>query len=236
LSGTLREALAIIACVAVSLTVLHASPKDGPWPAEASAEFLYGIPAGLDLEELVDRPKLVGTVNHIFNDTVSGERRMSGYAEVVAVYDLPLEKMLAVGLDFGSYPGFMPRVLHARVERQDGSTYQAYYDTGIKLLGIEISYKVRSESTVERLEGGAAGIRSRMLESLDGSLYENYNSFYLEPIIVKGKLMTFIRYFNRPGIRRPSAGTLQIVRLFAASEAKAQVAAIAKQTVRERDR
>ena len=228
-----RLAAAILGAV-LCATQSWAGPKADERPSQEAAEYLYGMPEGLtaeDLRKLIDNPKLIGMKYHVFNDAATGERRVGGYAEVIAVYDAPIQHLVDATIDFEGYPRFMPRILEARLDSCDGTTYHLWYNSGIKLLGVEISFKLRSESIIDRLEGGAVAVRSRMLESLDGGLYEHYNSFYMEPLVLNGRSMTFVRYFNRPGIRKPSLGTLQIVRLFSPSEVKAQVSSIGREAI-----
>jgi hypothetical protein len=230
-------AILAVGIIGIMVRVLPAwaNPKVDDRPAEASAEYLYGMPGGMDgeqLKDLIDNPRLIGMKYYIFNEVVTGERRVGGYAEVIAVYDTPIQHMFDATVDFEGYPRFVPRILDARLDSSDGIRYRLWYDSGIRLLGFEILFKIKAESVIERMEGGAVGVRSRMLESIDGGLYEHFNSFYLEPLVIDGKPMTFVRYFNRPGIRKPTIGTLQIVRLFSPSEARAQVSAIGREAVR----
>jgi len=222
--------LAVLVTAAFPLP-LAAAPSDAR-PPQASAEFMFGIPAGTDLEKIVDKPLLVGTHNYVFTDPAGGERRLGGYAEVVAVYDIPLEELVAVSLDFESFPDFVPRIYGTKILSRSGQVWRLQYNAGIKFLGIDVTYDSVFETIVEQLPGGGVGIRSHMLESLDDSAYEAYNSFYFCPVTVRGKTMTFIRYFDRPGIRKPSAGMLQVLNLFAPPEARGQVSAIAKEAVR----
>jgi hypothetical protein len=234
LKSTSKLAAAILVIV-LGAARSWAGPQANEQTAETSAEYLYGMPGGLsedDLEELIDAPRLVGMHYRLFNDAATGERRVGGYAEVIAVYDTAMQYLVDTVSDFEGYPRFVPRILEAGLDSIDGARYRVRYDTGVRLLGMEIGFKVRSESVIEQLDGGSVAVRSRMLESLDGGLYENYNSFYMEPVVIDGRPMTFIRYFNRPGIRKPTPGTLQIVQLFSPSEARAQVSAIGREAVR----
>jgi hypothetical protein len=221
-----------MAIMAVSAADVEAAPVDSKLPPEASAEYLFGMTPGMDLERFVDRPRLVDTVNYVFTDPASGERRLAGYAEVVAVYDIPLTDLVAVATDFAASSSYAPRIMESFIQRQDGADYHLYYKVGIKFMGIEVSFRSTFTSTVERLGGGAVGIRSRLTESIDESEYEHYTSIYFAPVTVNGRTMTMIRYFNRPGIRNPSAGMLQVLNIFAPPEARGQVAAIAKEAVR----
>ncbi len=168
----------------------------------------------------------------MFNDPVSGERRLGGYAEVVMVYDGPLDELLNVALDFEAAPEYVPRILVADIRNHDGSVYDIYYNTGIRFLGMEIAFESIYRTDFTYLSGGAFGIRSRLLESMDDLAYEHYISYYFEPVIVGGKPMTFIRYFNRPGLKRPTLGLLQVLDIFTPPEIRAQVSALVKEAAR----
>lgn len=199
-------------------------------PPEAAAALLYGVPDGLDLASIVGKPTLLGTVNYVFKD--GDEKRLAGYADVVAVYDLPMDAMLAVLLDFEAAPKYVPHILEATVRRRGPDGAEIYYKSGFRILGIEISYESIFLTTVDRLDGGAVGVRSLMLDSLDGRSFEHYTSTYLEPVVVGGRTMTFVRYFNRPGLRKPGLGLLQVLNLFVSPEAKAQLDALEEETRR----
>ncbi len=199
-------------------------------PPEAAAALLYGVPEGIDLASIVGKPTLLGTTNYIFKD--GDERRLAGYVDVVAVYDLPIDAMAAALLDFEAAPGYVPHILEATVRRRGSDGAEIYYKSGFRILGIEISYESVFLTAVDRLEGGAIGLRSLMLDSLDGRSFEHYTSTYLEPVVVGGRAMTFVRYFNRPGLRKPALGLLQVLNVFVSPEAKAQLDALEGETRR----
>jgi len=210
----------------------QAAPDDKPRPPEATARHLYGIPVGIDLEKLVGKPTLAGTFYYTFKDSVTSKRYLAGYAEVHAVFDIPLEQLVAVSLDFESFPTYVPRITGARVLSCDGSSWQLHYNVGIKFMGMGVEYESVFETVRESLPAGAVGTRSRMVRSLDESEFEHFTSYYFCPVTVDGKLMTFVRYFNRRGVIGPTPGMLQVLNLFAAPEAKGQVTALAKEAVR----
>lgn len=196
----------------------------------AYPEFLYGIPPGLDLDSLIDKPMLVDFDYYVFKDSVTGEKRLSGFAEVVAVYAFAMQDLLDVSLDFESYPSFVPRIFATTILSREGQQYRLKYNAGIKFLGISVTYDSIFDSVLETLPDGGLGLRSALVNSLDDASYEHFTSFYFCPVTVQGKTMTFVRYFNRPGIKRPSVGMLQLLNLFTPSAARGQVAAIAKET------
>lgn len=228
-----------LAC-AVTLALLAGAPGDPSWaapvakprPPEVAAQHLYGIPAGVDLARLVGRPTLAGIYNYVFTDPVAGDRRLAGYAEVLAVFDIPLDQLVAVSLDFESYPSYAPRITDTKILSCDGSVWQLRYKVGIKFMGLGVNYESIFETVRESLPSGAVGMRSRLVSSVDESEFEHFTSYYFCPVTVNGKVMTFIRYFNRPGVIEPSPGMLQVLNLFAAPEAKGQVSALAKEAVR----
>jgi len=231
----MRFAVSVAASAAIALFALgqpgHAAPTAAT-QAKLAAEYLYGLPEGLELAELVDKPRLLGTTHHLFRDEATGERRLTGYADVVAVYDVPLDSLVAVAGDFASYPSFVPRIIEATVQGHDGPIWRVHYNVGIRFLGVGVSYRSVFDSIIEHLEGGAVGIRSWQVQSLDGGLYESYNSFYFAPVTINGRTMCFVRYFNRPGICNPGLGVLQVLDLFTPPESKAQLAAIVNEARR----
>ncbi|HUW70631.1 MAG TPA: hypothetical protein VMX33_10380 [bacterium] len=235
----MRFALSGIAAAAIALLTFGQPVMAAPIATTRetlTAEYLYGVPAGLDMSALVDKPRLLGTTHQLFQDETTGERRLTGYAEAVAVYDMPLESLVAVACDFASYPSFVPRILEATVQGRDGPVWRVRYNVGIRFLGVEVAYRSIFDSTIEHLDDGAVGVRAWQVQSLDGGLYESYNSFYFAPVTVNGKTMCFVRYFNRPGIRRPGFGLLQVLDLFTPPESRAQVAAIANEARRRAPR
>lgn len=231
----MRLAVSVAAGVMIALSVLgqpaHAAPAADAEPRLAAA-CLYGVPDGLELAELVDKPRLLGTTHVLFRDEATGERRLTGYADAVAVYDMPLDSLVAAASDFAAYPSFVPRIIEATVEGRDGPIWRVRYNVGIRFLGVEVSYRSIFNSIIEQLGGGAVGMRSWQIQSLDGGLYESFTSLYFAPVTVHGKTMCFVRYFNRPGIRRPGFGLLQVLDLFTPPESRAQIAAIAAEARR----
>lgn len=226
------SAITALMLAGIFLPPLWATPVGKPRPPEAAAQHLYGIPVGVDFEKLVGKPTLVGTFYYTFKDSVSSKRHLAGYAEVHAVFDIPLEKLMAVCLDFESYPTYVPRVTGTRVLSSDGSSWQLLYTVGIKFMGLGLKYESIFETILESLPAGAVGLRSRLVRSIDESEFEHFTSYYFCPVTVNGKVMTFVRYFNRPGIIGPTPGMLQVLNLFAAPEARGQVSAIAKEATR----
>ncbi|MDX9898609.1 MAG: hypothetical protein RBT62_06795 [Spirochaetia bacterium] len=227
-------ALALAACLPLAV---FASPGAGPESSDkASAEYLYGIPSGLNLNTIIDKPLILGWTNYVFKDSASGEKRLGGYADVVAIYDISMQELLDVSIDFESYPSFVPRIYGTSILSQDGQRYRLLYNAGIKFLGLHVTYDSVFETVLEYLPDGGAGLRSWLIASLDDGSYEHFTSFYFCPVTVQGRTMTFMRYFNRPGIKHPSAGMLQVLNLFTPPEARSQVSAIAREAERRSGR
>lgn len=199
-------------------------------PAPASGwDTRYWIPAGTDLSALVDDPEIIEARQYLFSEPASGERRIAGYVDLHAVYDLPLSDILPVVLDVEALPDYMPFILEATVTARSADGYTASYLAGISFLGMKVAYRTVAESRVTRFADGSVGIASHLVESVDGNMYEHYTSWYLATVSVGGKPMTYIRYYNRPGIRKPFAGMLSIAKTFTPPNSKGQVTATIKE-------
>ncbi len=212
--------------------LIFAAPDDKPRPPETASRHQFGIPPGIKLEKLIGKPTLLNKFYFVFNDPVSGESRISGFADAVAVYDLPIEGFIAVMLACEAQSGFIPYFMKVKILERGASEDLIEYKTGIKFLGIEASYNSIFGSTFERIEGGAVGFRSRLVESIDGKEFEHYTSYYFAPVTVNGKVMTFFRYFNRPGVRKPMPGMVEGMRFFIPFAIEGHIAALAKEVAR----
>lgn len=195
-------------------------------------EFHYGIAPGSDLTALARRGRVLGSKNFTFTDEASGERRLSGYGEYHAVYPATVEDLLSVLLDIPAYPDVLPMILEASLLETRGNHYVSRVSSGISLPGFKQIYTVTSEAVVERFPDGSVGLRSFLLHCEDEKLYEHYLSWYLEPVRINGQAMTYVRYFNRPGIRKPFPGLIVLIRLFADGNLRDQVESLAKEALR----
>lgn len=192
----------------------------------------YGIPEGTDLAALVSKPTLIGMTVNSFRDPATGERRMSGFGEAHAVYDVPLQAVLAVLTDYPGQKQYSPRLLEVKVEYQDAQRAVVYQDIGIVFLGIKFGSRVRSEIIVDDLGPGEVGIRARLLESLDHNLFESFSSWYLKEVQVDGKTMLYLRTFTSPGLRNPFIGVASVVKSFTPPELRGQLAGTVKEALR----
>lgn len=238
--ATRRTSGAVLALIAAALAFGLAAAAYG----QALDEYVrFEVPDGLDIASLVGNPTVLAAEHRSFQDQATGERRSDGFSDIAAVYDIPLEALLRAASDFAAYSRFMPRIiesspielgaLSARVPTAStAGPVRLVYASGIKLLGIEVVYRIIGESSVETLGGGAFGTRARMVESLDGKLYKQANSFYFAPVVVRGKTMTFVRYYSTLGIRNPGAATVKVLSVAVGTEGKAQVKALASEALR----
>jgi len=218
-----RVALAAALLVAAASAQVRANP---------GAEDRSGVPRDLDLGRLVGKPRQIGMDYRVWRDPETNEKRLGGFVDIVAVYDIPIEYLMDATVDFESYPSFVPYIHEAKVLSRADSAYRIQYHSGIKFLGISVTYDSVFEAVVTRDPDGGVKVGSRLVESLDDAEYEHYTSTYLLPVEVDGKTMTFVRYYNSPGIKRPSPGMLQVPNLFATREGKRQVEAFAEEAAR----
>lgn len=224
-SGMVMTAVAQPADQVVVMASLPAG-VDSPVDSRAGELHLMRLEPGTDLSLLIGRPRVIGYDYYYYRDPVSGEKRLGGFVEVCVVVDTGLEHLLATSLDFDSYSSFLPRILYSKVEWSGAGRYHVTYHSGIRILGVEVSYKGIEESILNHFPDGSVGINSRLLKSEEGELYEHYTSIYYRPVVVDGRPMTFVRYFNRPGVRNPTPGMLTLLDIFGPLEGRAQLQAI----------
>lgn len=240
----LRALLAAAAAFAFAGAAHGQAAGQGQTPDDG---YRYGIPAGLDLAKLVGEPTLLDSEHKAFDDPSSGERRSRGFADVVAVYDIPFGAFVDAASDFAAYSRFLPRIFESTPVATPPPTAPAsaasasgtrsaparlIYSSGIKAMGIEVLYRIIAESSVDEPGEGAIGVRARMVESLDGKLFAQSNSFYLARVSVGGKAMTLVRYYSSLGLREPGALTVKVLSLSAGPEGKAQVKALAEEAAK----
>ena len=225
---TTRAGVLILALSSTALSSLapeYPALKDG-------YDFRYGIPPGTDLAALVDDPTVLAEENTEYFDNLSGENRMSGFADYHAVYDVSIESAKATLADLETYSGFMPWISGSTILSRDNNHYNLKFSVGINFLGAKVGYATLSECWIDYFPDGSVGLRSRMVESPTGNLFEHYLSWYLAPVLVNGKGMTYVRYYARPGLRRPSWLVSSLVKKFTEPNIRDQVSSFMKEAVR----
>ena len=99
-----------------------------------------------------------------------------------------------------------------------GSRMVLTQDVGISFLGIKVAYRFRSEQLRDDFSPTEVGYRLRLLESLDGNLFEAYSSLYAKEVIVEGRRLVYLRVFSRPGLRKPGLGMELVIKSFTPGE------------------
>jgi hypothetical protein len=206
-------------------------------PLAAAAQYpgfdvRYGIPAGTDLSALIGRPALISMSAEKFKDPSSGEWRLRGFGQAHGVYDVPLAKVLDALDDASAPSAYSPRLLQSRVEERDGLRVVLNQEVGILFLGIKVGYRFRAERVRDDLAPGEVGYRYRLLESLDGNMFEAYTSWYAKEVVVGGRRLVYLRAYSSPGLRKPGFGLEFIVRSFTPGELKGTLDNVAKEARR----
>ena len=167
-----------------------------------------------DVASLIDTPTVIETSTSVFMDVLKNKVVLEGQGDAHAIYDLPLSLLLSV-IEVNDKTGsYGPGVLESRIYRREGNKTVVYQLVGVKFFGIKVAYSTLNEVVRDELPGGGAGIRCRLVESLDGKLYESSNSWYFFPIEVKGRAMTYVRFFMRSGIYSPFPGEEGLMKSF----------------------
>lgn len=188
----------------------------------------YGIAPGTDLKALADRTAVLGMSMTSFKEETTGKPMIRGYAEVHAVYDVPLCDVDASMWDFIGQKQIFPRLLEVRVEKESADYARIFQRVGVSILGLSVGYRMRIEVSRDHFPNGAVGHRSRLIECIDGNMFQSYSSTYMEEVTIDGKKMTYIRVFSSPGILNPFPGTDYIVKQLTPGELRDSIAITVK--------
>ena len=212
-----------------------AGPSGGPYPG---FEVRYGMatsfrPQDLQaLQALVDRPVSLDSYSGSFIDQASKKKIVEGRGDAHAVYALPIEVLASVLDTTMDQLRFSPGLLDERINLKDGPRTIVYQELGIEFLGIRVSYKTRSEIYRDELPGGAIGFRARLVESLDGKLYQSFSSWYLCPVTVGGKTYTYVRFYMHSGLRQAMLGMETAMKSFIPQQSRDLITANANEAKR----
>lgn len=209
-------ALAVLGLLGAS-QILGDSIQMGPTPPQGSFpgfDVRYSFGPTTDYRSLLNKPLLTYSKVIIFQAPSNLERRMEGVGECEVVYDLPVNAVAAVLEPQDGLESYAPGVIKSRIESRSGKIVTTFQEVGASFLGIKVTYLTRNEATRDELPNGAVGIRARLIDSLDGKLFESYTSWYLAPVVLDGRQMTYIHYFMRSGLRNPFPGADTALRAF----------------------
>ncbi len=189
-------------------------PTGGPYPGFEVRYGRYSPPGGQDLSLLIEKPMVIGTKVQTFIDEGTKGKVLEALGDCQAIYDLPIAAIAAVLEVDAKQAKYGAGLLDAHIDLKSGNRTIVYQELGTLFLGIRVSYLTRSEVFRDELPDGVLGFRARLIESMDGKLYESFSSWYLEPIVVDGRKLTYVRTFMHAGIRNPFLGAESIMRAF----------------------
>lgn len=228
----MKKTCTLLAMAALCIPVMAEEPA-GPLPVPPSGyDTRYAMPAGTNPAALLDKPAIIDSLQYIYTDSALGEKRLAGYIDLQVVYDIAPKDFMAVVLDIEALPDYMPYIMEASIMSGTPEQRVAAYTVGISFMGIKVAYKTVGELVYQKLPDGAEGVKSRLLCCPDGSIYEHYSSWYVLPVTVQGRTMSYVRYYNRPGISKPFLGMLSITRAFTPPNSKGQIHATYKEALK----
>lgn len=181
-------------------------PDGVPYPG---FEVRYGMIPSLrpqDMLALIDKPTSIGSYSGSFIDPATQRKIVEGKGEAHAIYALPIDLLASVLDTTMDQLSFSPGLLDERIDLKDGPRTIVYQELGLNFLGIRFSYKTRSEIYRDELPGDGIGYRARLIESLDGKLYESFSSWYLCPVTIWGKTYTYVRFYMHSGLWQTMLG------------------------------
>lgn len=217
------------------LKELGAQP--GPLPvADDGFDIRAGIYNNVNPKTLLNKPGLIEFEQYHYNDAQSGAKHLVGFVEMHAVYDIDPEIYMDVVLDIAALPSYMPFIQEARIVSSDYKNHWiAAYKSGVNILGFSSIYTTLCEIFYEETDDGGKLYKSRLIDSPDEKMFEQYSSWYVSPIIIDGKRMCYIRYYNRMGMIDPSALVATISKSFSVPSAKDQLKATYKESLKRQN-
>lgn len=188
----------------------------------------YGIlPSGTALRSLIGKAESLDISSVREADSAAGDRRVLGTGQAQGLFPVPLEAAASAVIDVPNLPKVSSSILNATLIESSGLRFRAREKIGFEFLGLSIGYEVIVDTLVDRLPGGAVGVRSRLVESLDGKIYRADVSWYFAPVVIDGKEYTYMRLWSVSGLANPAPGVPAALELFSKGELKGQVRAVA---------
>ena len=197
-------------------------------------EVRYGVAGGAsaDLGRLVGKAESFAIDLFRIKDAPPGESRILGVGEAHGLFPIPLEAAVTTVLDYPNLKAISPRVREVKVLESSPSHFSVYEDLGISFMGIDLGYRLDSETFREALPDGAVGLRGHLVKSYEGKLYSADSSWYFKEIRIGVVSYTYIRTWSTSGMRNPGIGVAGVMKLFTAGELRDQVNAVAKVAAR----
>ena len=206
--------------------------RDGTVTHYQGWEVRFGVAGGTaaltDMARLVGKSESFAVELFKSKDEATGENRILGVGEAHGLYAVPLEKAVAIVVDYPNIKAISPRVREVKVIESSASRWYVYEDIGINFMGISIGYRLDAETFRDSLPGGVVGIRCRLVKSHDGKLYASDASWYFRTIEIGGVPYTYIRTWSTSGLRNPGVGVAGVMKLFTAGELRDQVNSVAR--------
>lgn len=233
-----KSLLAGLGLVVLSLALAAAEGLEmGPSPAQGiypgfDVRYAPGLDPALNPPKLLSSPTMTHSEVVLFEQAMTGEKRMEGLGVCEAIYDIPLAIFASVLDAQDGAAAWLPGTQVHRVESRKGREAILYQESGSSFLGVRVSFRNRILQVWDDLPGGAVGIRNRILESLDGKLFESCTSWYLSPIVVNGVERTYVRYFMRSGLRKPFPGADALLRAYMPTQLSGMMKAVAGEAKR----
>ena len=206
-AGTVRRRLAPAAAVAVMLlTALAPGPRAARLAAldqwqQSFRDYEYDTlrPAeGLaptDFARLIEAPAEIsfGADAHPSDDIYAVT-----FADIHAVYPVPLEALRETILDFDSHKEFVPRVVSSDAQRtaDNPPSWRQHVELSFRLLIFGADYSFETKHIVSQQDEDRFALVFRMLESHDKMLADSGGSWYLKRIEIDNEEHTYVRYFN----------------------------------------
>lgn len=193
----------------------------------------YGLGGGLgsdNLSALLEKPSVFST------EVAAKDGRVESRGEAHVLLDLEPSKIASViGLrtDLSRNP---PGILKIDVESVDGPRTVATEFVGMDFLGLNAGSRVRIEGIWDELQNGERGYRTRILESFDGRVIESFTSWFIAPVSVGNRTMSYIHIYVHSRLKGVSALQAAVLKAYIPKQLRDMLAFGAREARRRRRR
>jgi hypothetical protein len=187
---------------------------------EADRDFRWGIPENTDFSSIMKKPAEIMSDTQFFY-TPQGEPRLRAISDYHGVYPIEMKRYYAFLRDYENKPKHSSFMISNEVDYSLIPYVIQTQTLGFSVLGMKLSFQVKFLGFDTFPLPGVMASWWRQIDGGDKStFFETYGSYYLKDIELEGQKCTYVRYFQRIGIRRPFAGLTEIVRLFGGVQMK----------------
>jgi hypothetical protein len=206
---------AIFAAVCIASSGFILSSQDAE-----EKDYRWSIPPGTDFPSIYMKPTEIDSDTQFYFTGKGGETRLRAISDYHGLYPIELSRYYAFLRDYENKPKHSSMMLANEVDYSQKPYVIQTQTLGFNVLGMKLSYTVKFLGLDTFPEPNVMASWWRQVDGEKSAFFETYGSYYLVEMPYQGKKCTYVRYFQRIGIRNPFAGLTEIVRIFGGIQMK----------------